>query len=876
MCENFIDGEVIFLINRRVSDPLKKALDKGKKFFFLYGDGIKDCFLEDIYDGILSLRDILKTYFLNREDCEIFALISTDGVQVLKKQQSTFLDISSSYLTLASKSDSEMPDDDEEGEGETDPRLQKSGESEEAARLAQNLESNNINILNQIGIIKMRAQDKNISPKKTVVFFEDFEWMGKLYSSNNNDSLAYIKALKDFYKIEECYTFVSLEDIELVRKYNFETKGSNVIFLGNPSADEIKYAYLLRFLGTTNFGNDGIQMDLFEQLNNISQAVSASKKSLREALQVLDAIVIDCSKKHIDSTDFEIAIERITAEKVQLDDVIINEEEKENIIHAIDAFLNSEESKDYRKGFILTGPPGTGKTQLVKALANEKNCYFMAPKLSDLKGEYVGQTSGKVKRIFDEARANAPTIIFIDEADTVFPSRDIGGGASDSYNLDMVNQFLQEIEGMTSGEQKIFVIAATNRPNIIDAAIQSRLTERIPIGLPNAENRIKIFNKKFEKYNFSLDGKKYLNDIQSKTVNMSGRDIENFVKKLKEYIKETPFAQIENLGNDDESHKVLLKVLESNERTLIEDLQKSVPVEVKEPSDISVGIKDIIGYDYVKNRIARQANYIKCAESEKTRAWKFGVKVSKGVLLYGPPGNAKTMLAQAIAKDNNFYFVKVLSKDFISDSISKQLDNIQTIFDQVIRLSKMCSKYEGVVLFFDEFDALASKLNLNQVVRGTLLDYLASGENQINTGIRSAQSRILLIAATNFGGLLDDAVIRKGRIDEHLFMDNPSKEEGIQMLKEKFASDAMIDSTKVDMCDIYEKLLEYICTHNPAANNDNEMKQICRPSGSEIINLYDELKAEVYFNQIEALTTKDQLVLTSEIVNNYFGNLNRQ
>lgn len=875
MYESFVDEEVIFLINKRVSDPLKKALDKGKKFFFLYGDGIKDCFLEDIYDGILSLRDILKTYFLSREDCEIFALISTDGVQVLRKQQSTLIDISSNYLTLASKSDNEMPDDEEEGEGETDPRLQKSSENGEAGRLKQSLESNHVNLLNQIGIIKMHAQDKNISTKKTVVFFEDFEWMGKLYSSNNNDSLAYIKALKDFYKIEECYTLVSLEDTELVRKYNFETKGSNVIFLGNPSADEIKYAYLLRFLGVTNFENNGIQLDLFAQLNDVSQAVSASKKSLREALQVLDAIVIDTSKKRINSIDFEIAIERITAEKVQLDDVIINEEEKENVINAIDAFLNSKESKDYRKGFILTGPPGTGKTQLVKALANEKNCYFMAPKLSDLKGEYVGQTSGKVKRIFDEARANAPTIMFIDEADTVFPSRDIGGGVSDSYNLDMVNQFLQEIEGMTSGEQKIFVIAATNRPNIIDAAIQSRLTERIPIGLPNAENRIKIFNKKFERYNFSLNGKKYLNDIQSKTVNMSGRDIENFVKKLNEYIKETPFSKIENLKNDDESHKILLKVLESNERTLIEDLQKSVPVEVKEPSGILVGIKDIIGYEHIKNRIARQTNYIKCTESEKTRAWKFGIKVSKGVLLYGPPGNAKTMLAQAIAKDNNFYFVKVLSKDFASDSISKQLDNIQIIFDQVIRLSKMCSKYEGVVLFFDEFDALASCSYLNQVVRGTLLDYLASGDNQTNTGIRSAQSRILLIAATNFIELLDDAVIRKGRIDEHLFMDNPSKEEGIQMLKEKFESDTKIVVEKVDVCDIYEKLSEYIYTHNPSIKGNNEKEEI-RPSGSTIINLYDELKAEAYFSQVKEQTIKDKLILTPEIVDGYFCNLNKK
>lgn len=865
---------MIFLFRKRVSEPLNKSLNQGKKFFFLYGDGIKDCYLEDIHNGILSLRDVLKKYFFNREDCEIFVLVNTDGVQVLKKKASGLIDdISKSYLSLASKSDNEFPEDDEEGGGQTDPKISGHEESEETKRLKESLKAGNVDILNYIGIIKMRSQDKNISERKTVVYFEDFEWLGKLYSSNNNDSLEYIKALKDFYKIEECYTLISLEDIELVKKYNFETKGSHVIFLGNPSADEVKYSYLLQFLGTTNFEDNEIQMDLFEQLNNISQAISSSKKSLREALQVLDAIVINPSKKKLNATDFEIAIERITAEKIMLDDVIINKKEKDSIINAVDTFLNAKESKDYRKGFILTGPPGTGKTQLVKALANEKNCYFMAPKLSDLKGEYVGQTSGKVKRIFDEARANAPTIMFIDEADTVFPSRDIGYGGSDSYNLDMVNQFLQEIEGMTSGNEKIFVIAATNRPNIIDAAIQSRLTERIPIGLPDAENRIKIFNKKFEKYNFTLNEKIYLNDIQSKTENMSGRDIENYVKKLNEEIKNTDFRKIENLRNDEESHKFLLKVLESNESILIEDLQKSVPVKVENPENITIGIDDIIGYEVVKERIARQTKYIKYSESEKNKAKQFKVKVSKGVLLYGPPGNGKTMLAQAIAKDNNFYFVKVLSKDFASDSISKQLDNIQIIFDQVIRLSKMCSKREGVVLFFDEFDSLAGHLQMSQIVRGTLLDYLASGERkEDNEGIRSPQSRILFIAATNYKELLDEAVIRKGRIDEHLLMDNPSKEDGIKMLERIFEADTQIFVDEdVDFRTVYDKLCNYVDSQYIKTEKNKEQK--IRPSGSDIISLYDELKADAYFNYTEE---SDKLVLTSEIVNRHFGNMENE
>lgn len=863
-----------YLHRHRVGAPLGKAIDLGKRFFILYGDGVKDCYLEDFYEGVVSLRESIQNFFLAREDCGHFVVVnSTEMVQVFRKKGDEIVDISESYLTLGYKEDDMGDDEDDEPERK---------QSKESQQLEQNLSESNVKILNYLGIVRSRAQDKNVTTRKTAIYFEDFEWLGKLYSSNNNDSLELIKALKDFYKIDECYTVVSLEDAELLKKYNFETKGSNVLFLGNPSAEEIKYAYLLKFFSKTDFSQREIQVDIFDELEDISQAISSGKKSLREALQVLDAVVIDKKAKELRSIDFEIAIEKITEEKVTLDDVIINDEEKAKVINAIEAFKNSTDTRDYRKGFILTGPPGTGKTQLVKALANDYNFYFMAPKLSDLKGEYVGQTSGKVKRIFDEARANAPTIMFIDEADTVFPSRDLGSGASDSYNLDMVNQFLQEIEGLTSGKEKIFVIAATNRANIIDAAIQSRLTERIPIGLPDAKKRIDIFNKKLERYNFTLNEKRYLNEIQSKTVNMSGRDIENYVKRLKEYVKQTPFGEIENLGDDEESHKVLLKVLELNEGTLIDDLTKTVPVQVLEPHEIDMEIKDIIGYEYIKNRISRQSEYIKSSEAEKRKASKFKIKISKGVLLYGPPGNGKTMLAQAIAKDNNFYFVKVLSKDFTSDSISKQLDNLQVIFDQVLRLSKMCSKYQGVVLFFDEFDALAG-VTMSSVVRGTLLDYLASGENSESIGLRSEQSKVLLIAATNFDYLLDQAVVRKGRIDTHLLMDNPSKSEGIEMLQKKFNDDASIAlANDVNVEVIYEKLQEEVerqSLEKKAKREDGKKKndkksdeEEIRPSGSAIFNLFDELKAEAYFS--DRNKDANELILTKEMVDRYFHNSN--
>ena len=182
---------------------------------------------------------------------------------------------------------------------------------------------------------------------------------------------------------------------------------------------------------------------------------------------------------------------------------------------------------------MLTGPPGTGKTMIAKALANEKKCYFMAPTLADLKAEFVGQSSAKVKRIFAEARGNQPTILFIDEADTVFPSRDLNTSDRDSFGLDMVNQCLQEIDGAKTGTQKIFIVAATNRPMAVDSAIRSRLSGTpITIPLPDYNSRKQLFNKKLAP--FTLDEMFFIDDVLSKSDGMSGRDIDNFVKIIKE------------------------------------------------------------------------------------------------------------------------------------------------------------------------------------------------------------------------------------------------------------------------------------------------------------------------------------------------------
>lgn len=846
------------MYRHRIQTPLKEAIEQGKKYFFIYGNGVSDCFLENFYTGVYDFQNSLRHYFLGAEElkCDTFIVVA-DQVTVLSKQENDICDITSSYLRPKRQKD-DMDDNMEDAEGEDESEREISSE---VSGLEQQLSATDMALYNHIALIKRKiSMQEAEDTKKTAVFFKDFEWMASLYITPNEDSVKYIRMLKEFLQLNNCYVVVTIENIELLANYNFETKGSNIIYVGNPSAGEIKYAYLRKFLSASPIINNP-SLDMFEELDNISHAVSSSNKNLREALYVLDKLVIESGKTCLKREDFEIAVKKITEEKVYLDDVIIDEKEKKAILNAVDAFIENDEPSEYKKGIILTGPPGTGKTEIVKALANEKNCYFLAPKLSDLKGEFVGQTGIKVKRIFDEARANSPTIMFIDEADTVFPKRDASANDTDSFNKDMVNQFLQEIEGISTGSKndKIFIIAATNRPAMIDLAIQSRLSERIIIGLPNGENRIRIFDSKLKKDKFTIRGKSYQSEIMSKTINMSGRDITNFVKELKTAVRTTRFKTVSNLGDNEESKQLLLSVMEKNEQKIIDDLQKRVPVKVVSPNYIMTKLEDIIGYEDIKRSICRQADYICANQEERAKARKFDIKISKGVLLYGPPGNAKTKLAEAVAKEKNFYFIKVISKDFVSNFIANQLDNLQIIFDQAILLSQMCSKYKGVLLFFDEIDSLAST-HMDSAIRGTLLDYLAAGDGDNNVqgmGIRSANSKILLMAATNHYERLDEAVIRRGRIDEHIYMDNPSQGAGEKILRELIKRDKYVEDVKNEViADIYARLIK-----------DN-----IRPSGSDIVNTYQDIKAEAFFMQRDEIKDNGKICIDDNVLKSYFGN----
>lgn len=810
--------------NHRLIVPLRKLLNKGKSLVFLYGMKKDEIYYYDYIKGIVNEKDTFKyaTLFSNTNEIlfsDYYIQIDSIEIKVFTKGENFIEEVTDKFLS---------------GDN-LDHKL-------------NNLEK------------KLRNLDK-----KCFIYIHNFDWLSELYSPTKDRTLKIIKFIKTWSEIKDTKVVVNVVNIDLLNDYNLDIESS--IYIGNPSAKEIQKMYLRIFLSETSKVN--LKMtNLFNTLSEISYIISSSNKSLKEARRIYNNIVKHNQNYDLNKKDFTDATEKILDEKITFDDVILKDETKDKILSAVDSFLNSikKEDKNARKGIILTGPPGNGKTFIVKAIANERDCFFLAPTLADLKGEYIGHTSAKVKRIFKKARANEPTILFIDEADTVFTDRNSKEN-NDSFLTDMVNQFLVEIDGMTTGMQKVFIIAATNRIESIDPAIRSRLSENITVELPGFNERKELFHKKLLKYNFLFKEKSFQDEICKKTENMSGRDIDNFVKKLYEKVViKGKYDNFSLLKDDDNTKNIFLEVLEDLEEELIHELRRKLKIEIKAPKEIETEIKDIIGYENLKNKILDSIRFLNETNEEKYLKRLFGIENQYGLILYGPSGNGKTKLAEAVAKKENLYYIRILSKDFINNFKNNILEEINLIFEESKRLAKMTSLRKGILLFFDEFDSLAATNTLTNEVRGTLLDYLGNGNK---AGLRNEESKIIFFAATNYYNDIDEAIKRKGRIDTHIEILNPTENEGKHILQEKINNDKYIKNIDNDLINnIYLRIkdnkkikLENIYKNTKLTLND------FNPSGSEIVDAFKEIKRKA-FNMKKILN--NQLIIDNEVINDFF------
>ena len=840
---------MIYLGKHRVIKELDKQIARGQVLHFLTGDGINDNFFYDLYSGAKNMADTLRDYYLKgNATFDYFVHVTTTSGE-----------------PACFNVDGEIPFtkviEPPKRKGPLKPK--QNAEPSQTAQQGANA-ANQTTSSERSALLRLEEAIKK-RQSKFLLFLENFDWTAKLYDAQPDTT--WIAKIKEWENLPNIMIVVTLKDMELLKKYNFNQSDT---FIGFPSAEEIFYAYM-RWLFRHTGENYALNMSV---LDEVAHGMSVGEKTLGACMRILRKVV----RKNPDEfrlKDFDESIEHGIEEKIPWEKVRLEHDTKAKIMEAINTFLQADESQRARRGMIFSGPPGTGKTLIAKSLAGEKQCYFLAPTLAELKGEYVGQSSAKIKRIFDRARANEPTILFIDEADTVFPSRALSGSESDSYAKDMVNQFLQEIDGAKTGLQKIFVIAATNRPESVDEAIKSRLGQPELIPLPTKEIRKLIFEDNLSENDvrFELTGKIFEEFLLNKSDKMSGRDITNFVKML----KETAARLNITIGDNKETADLIAATFVESERKFLHSIVADgifTRTNIISPQDNPKRLKDIIGYAPQKAMISRQAEFIKASAARKNEYRRMKVEPPKGVLLYGPPGNGKSELAQAVAGEHGFYFFKVLSKDFAAGFASEQIRKLDSIFTEIERFSKLTER-PGIVLFFDEFDSLAGKGNLNQVVRGSLLNYI-SDENTL----RNRDSKILFMAATNFFDEIDDAMKRKGRIDAHIFLDNPNERDAVKIFDSFIAEEkvAAVESSMFTQ-NAYSRLLadaqeNYKRRRYPNLNLVAEDERLStaitqdiesqRPSGADLKTLYRELK-EIAF--LEDNLRNGKLLFDERILN---------
>lgn len=411
-------------------------------------------------------------------------------------------------------------------------------------------------------------------------------------------------------------------------------------------------------------------------------------------------------------------------------------------------------------GVLLHGPPGCGKTLIAKALAGESKASFFAISGPEIMNRYYGESEARLREIFKEAEENAPSIVFIDELDAIAPKREEVFGDVEKR---IVAQLLALMDGLEERE-KVIVMGATNRLESIDPALRrpGRFDREVEVGVPNAVSRQEILQIHTRDMPLAKDVD--LKRIAEEAYGYSGADLKALCKEaaLKALRRHLPEGSLEVGGLPPE---VLSKMVVKAEdfyaagREVVPTALREVCVEKS-----SVRWEDVGGLEGVKRTL-----YLNIVEPLKhpERFRKLGVKAVKGVLLYGPPGCGKTMLAKALAAESGFNCITVRGPEVLSKWVGESERAIREVFRKA-KASAPC------VVLFDEIDSIAKPRFLSMEDSGVGERVLSQILTEMD-GLHTVGG-IVVIGATNRPDLIDPSLLRPGRLDLLLYI--PSPDEG--------------------------------------------------------------------------------------------------
>jgi transitional endoplasmic reticulum ATPase len=412
------------------------------------------------------------------------------------------------------------------------------------------------------------------------------------------------------------------------------------------------------------------------------------------------------------------------------------------------------------KGVLLHGPPGTGKTLLAKAVANETNANFYSISGPEIMSKFYGESEERLREVFKEAEENAPSIIFIDEIDSIAPKREEVSGDVEKR---VVSQLLTLMDGIQS-RGKLVVIGATNRPNAIDPALRrpGRFDREIDIGIPDEQGRLDILL--IHTRGMPLTEDVNLESIAKVTHGFVGADLEALSKEaamrslrriLPEINLEQPKIPAEILNK--------IKITKQDFDEALRDVQPSAMREVlvQRPN---VGWEDIGGLQQVKEELAEAIEWpLKHAELF-TEA---NVEPPKGILLYGPPGTGKTMIAKAVAATSEANFISIKGPELISKWVGESEKGVREVFRKA-RQAAPC------VIFFDELDAVAPRRGGSEGDAHVTERLLSQMLTELD-GLEDLKG-VVVIGATNRPDIIDEALLRPGRFDRILEVPAPDKD----------------------------------------------------------------------------------------------------